>query len=72
MGFLTMLEDQYIGALLGTMIGDALGAPIEGVDKEQLHSMFGTLIEKSKRSFPNEPDLSEDTRRSDSIRHACC
>jgi len=36
-------EDRFIGALLGTAFGDALGAPVEGLDRETIRSRFGQV-----------------------------
>jgi ADP-ribosyl-[dinitrogen reductase] hydrolase len=36
-------ENQVLGALLGMAIGDALGAPGSGLDREQLAARFGTI-----------------------------
>lgn len=36
-------ENQFLGALLGMAIGDALGAPVSGVTREQIAARFGTI-----------------------------
>lgn len=36
-------EDRFIGALLGTAFGDALGAPVEGLDRETIRERFGEV-----------------------------
>jgi ADP-ribosylglycohydrolase len=40
----TVLHDKFRGALLGTMIGDALGAPVEGCDYERLNEILDNFI----------------------------
>lgn len=37
------LIDAAVGAMLGTLVGDALGMPGEGMSREQLKSEFGVL-----------------------------
>ena len=34
-------EDQFVGALMGCAVGDALGAPLEGRSREQIATMEG-------------------------------
>lgn len=36
-------ENQILGALLGMAIGDALGAPVAGLDRAQITSRFGVI-----------------------------
>lgn len=36
-------EDQFLGALLGTAIGDALGLPVEGLDAAEIRKQFGAF-----------------------------
>ena len=36
-------ENQFLGALLGMAIGDALGAPAIGLDREAIMARFGTI-----------------------------
>jgi poly(ADP-ribose) glycohydrolase ARH3 len=37
------LRDKFEGALLGAMVGDALGAPVEGTDGRQLRALLDRL-----------------------------
>jgi poly(ADP-ribose) glycohydrolase ARH3 len=37
------LRDKFEGALLGTMVGDALGAPVEGTDVGRLRALLDAL-----------------------------
>ena len=39
------LRDRFQGALLGTMIGDALGMPMEGMSSSMIDETFGTVTE---------------------------
>lgn len=36
-------ENQFLGALLGMAIGDALGAPVSGLDRAEIARRFGTI-----------------------------
>ncbi|MDF2759051.1 MAG: putative hydrolase [Thermomicrobiales bacterium] len=36
-------ENQFLGALLGMAIGDALGAPLSGMDRAAIAARFGTI-----------------------------
>ena len=36
-------ENQFLGALLGMAIGDALGAPVSGMDRAEIAARFGTI-----------------------------
>lgn len=36
-------ENQFLGALLGMAIGDALGAPVSGMSRDEIASRFGTI-----------------------------
>jgi ADP-ribosyl-[dinitrogen reductase] hydrolase len=36
-------ENQFLGALLGMAIGDALGAPVSGMDRTAIAARFGTI-----------------------------
>jgi poly(ADP-ribose) glycohydrolase ARH3 len=36
-------RDKFEGALLGTMVGDALGAPVEGVDGDHIRTLLDRL-----------------------------
>lgn len=38
-----MLPAKFEGALLGTMVGDALGAPVEGWDCRRLNEAMATV-----------------------------
>ena len=37
------LRDRFRGALLGAMVGDALGAPVEGVDCDRIAELLGEI-----------------------------
>lgn len=37
------LRDRFIGSILGTMVGDAMGAPVEGADAPWLNAMLDGL-----------------------------
>ena len=43
-------QDQFVGALMGCAVGDALGAPIEGQSREQIATLQG--ITDDYRPFP--------------------
>ena len=36
-------ENQFLGALLGMAIGDALGAPVSGMERAEIAARFGTI-----------------------------
>ena len=36
-------ENQFLGALLGMAIGDALGAPVSGLSRAEIAARFGTI-----------------------------
>src|SRR5215212_8295164 len=36
-------ENQFLGALLGMAIGDALGAPVSGMNRAEIGAQFGTI-----------------------------
>jgi ADP-ribosylglycohydrolase len=36
-------ENQFLGALLGMAIGDALGAPVSGMTREEIAAQFGAI-----------------------------
>jgi ADP-ribosyl-[dinitrogen reductase] hydrolase len=36
-------ENQFLGALLGMAIGDALGAPVSGMDRAEIATRFGSI-----------------------------
>ena len=36
-------ENQFLGALLGMAIGDALGAPVSGMDRAEIAARFGAI-----------------------------
>jgi poly(ADP-ribose) glycohydrolase ARH3 len=46
------LEDRFVGCLLGHMLGDALGAPFEGLPPETIYYDFGP----ARRLFERPPD----------------
>ena len=37
------MENQFLGALLGTASGDALGAPVSGIDRTEIAARFGAI-----------------------------
>jgi poly(ADP-ribose) glycohydrolase ARH3 len=41
------LRDRFAGAILGTMVGDAIGAPVEGWDYGQLNAALNALATQS-------------------------
>ncbi|GAB4462648.1 MAG: ADP-ribosylglycohydrolase family protein [Armatimonadaceae bacterium] len=43
-----VLNDRFTGAILGTMVGDALGAPVEGWDARSLNTRLESLAQMSK------------------------
>jgi len=42
------VRDRFEGTLLGTMVGDALGMPVEGWDSSDIRHQFGTLREMTE------------------------
>ena len=38
-----MLEDRFVGCLLGGACGDALGEPLEQLDLDQIFQEYGPL-----------------------------
>src|SRR5215204_724328 len=49
-------ENQFLGALLGMAIGDALGAPVSGMSRGEIEAQFGTIDRYHGRS---QPDMEE-------------
>ena len=45
-------ENQFLGALLGMAIGDALGAPASGMSRAEIEAQFGTINRYHGRSQP--------------------
>jgi ADP-ribosyl-[dinitrogen reductase] hydrolase len=45
-------ENQFLGALLGMAIGDALGAPASGMSRAEIEARFGTIDRFYGRSQP--------------------
>jgi len=45
------LKDKFIGTILGVAIGDALGAPVEGLSEEEIKNRYGKIID-----FTEAPD----------------
>lgn len=39
------LRDRFVGAILGTMVGDALGAPVEGWNQSRLDAALSAFPE---------------------------
>jgi ADP-ribosyl-[dinitrogen reductase] hydrolase len=54
-------EDQFLGALLGLAIGDALGKPVNGLGAKEIASRFGevTTYLPVETAEPNRPALGE-------------
>ena len=48
-------EDQFVGALMGCAVGDALGAPLEGRSREQIATMQG--VADGYRPFRHKKDV---------------
>ena len=45
-------ENQFLGALLGMAIGDALGAPVSGMNRAEIAAQFGTIDRFQRRAGP--------------------
>ena len=45
-------ENQFLGALLGMAIGDALGAPVSGMDRAEIAGQFGAIDRFQGRTQP--------------------
>jgi ADP-ribosylglycohydrolase len=45
-------ENQFLGALLGMAIGDALGAPVSGMDRTEIAGQFGAIDRYQGRTQP--------------------
>jgi len=39
------VEDSFVGSLLGVLVGDSLGAPIEGLDTEEIAKQYGRVVD---------------------------
>lgn len=46
------LEKRFIGALLGTAVGDALGMPVEGWSAEKIDAKFGEITNMKRGRAP--------------------
>jgi ADP-ribosyl-[dinitrogen reductase] hydrolase len=50
-------ENQFLGALLGMAIGDALGAPVSGMDRTEIAARFGTIDRFQGRTQAGTEDI---------------
>src|SRR5215213_9030985 len=50
-------ENQFLGALLGMAIGDALGAPVSGMDRTEITARFGTIDRFLGRAQPGAEEI---------------
>ncbi|MDD5448112.1 MAG: ADP-ribosylglycohydrolase family protein [Actinomycetota bacterium] len=55
------LLDKFKGALLGCAVGDALGAPVEGLPADEISKKFGTVADFVDGNFPA-GSISDDTQ----------
>jgi len=39
------IEDRFVGSLLGVLVGDSLGAPIEGFEPEEIAKRYGRVVD---------------------------
>ena len=53
-------ENQFLGALLGMAIGDALGAPVSGMDRAEIAARFGAI---DRLSGTRQPGAEDDSSR---------
>ncbi|MDI6890804.1 MAG: ADP-ribosylglycohydrolase family protein [Thermodesulfovibrionales bacterium] len=54
------LKSKFVGSLLGTHVGDALGAPFEGQDLVSMQSKYGTIREM-REGFRSKGCYTDDT-----------
>ncbi len=47
-----LLEDRFVGSAVGTMVGDALGMPVEGWRRAAIKARFGLLTSLEDGRFP--------------------
>ena len=50
-------ENQFLGALLGMAIGDALGAPARGLSREEIAQRFGTIDRFHGAALPDAAEV---------------
>src|SRR5215217_7406626 len=50
-------ENQFLGALLGMAIGDALGAPVSGLDRAEIARRYGTVDRFHGLAQPGAEDI---------------
>jgi ADP-ribosyl-[dinitrogen reductase] hydrolase len=50
-------EDRFLGALLGLAIGDALGMPVEGLDRAEIAARYGALDGYHPRVLPDGTEI---------------
>jgi ADP-ribosylglycohydrolase len=50
-------QNQFLGALLGMAIGDALGAPVSGMDRAGIAARFGTIDRYQGGTQPGGEDI---------------
>jgi ADP-ribosyl-[dinitrogen reductase] hydrolase len=50
-------ENQFLGALLGMAIGDALGAPLSGMNRSQIAAQFGAVDRFLGRAEPGSEEI---------------
>jgi ADP-ribosyl-[dinitrogen reductase] hydrolase len=64
-------ENQFLGALLGMAIGDALGAPVSGLSREEIAARYGT-IDQYHRAAPAGEDAPNPGEFTDEAEFALC
>jgi ADP-ribosyl-[dinitrogen reductase] hydrolase len=50
-------ENQFLGALLGMAIGDALGAPVSGMDQAEITARFGAIDRFHGNAQPDSDEI---------------
>src|SRR5215204_6936106 len=50
-------ENQFLGALLGMAIGDALGAPVSGMDQAEITALFGAIDRFHGNAQPDSDEI---------------
>nr|MBA3450525.1 ADP-ribosylglycohydrolase family protein [Chloroflexia bacterium] len=50
-------DNTFLGALLGMAIGDALGAPVSGLDRATIAERFGAIDHYHGSAWPDAPEV---------------
>src|SRR5947209_11129001 len=61
--------DQFLGCLLGQAVGDALGAPLEGLPADHIFWTFGLSLDLVEKPLDDELRYTDDTQMMIGVAH---